>query len=169
MANRAQLTTLVKLFSLLGLIAITIPFIQSLMPTPKAVAELPHIHVGDMTACSYLLHDTRRKGPIGSAWLIIKDRNSAFHVFTLPTDEGKVLLPDLQWFRFAGSCAQFRPELEQGRLKPGGVIRCHDPQYTTDSAWRWTYQGKSLVEGTPDLPKQRFGVEGDYLIIGKRD
>lgn len=168
MLKREQLSSLVKLFALLALLALSIPFIQSLLPSRSAGADLPHLYIGDMTGCSYQIVSSGIKSWVGKSWLIIKRQQGQFHLYSLPTDEGKVLLPDHSWQRYAGRCTNFHPELEYEQMKRNGVITCHDENMDGPQRWRWDYNGKSLATGTPDLLKQQFKLEGDHLVVGRK-
>lgn len=168
MDKRQQLASMVKLFILFGLVAISIPFVQSLLPSRGAGSDLPHLYIGDMSQCSYRIEQSASKSAVGTSWLIFRNSQGEFRLFRLPTDEGRILLPDHAWHRYAGRCENFRPELEYERVKPNGVIACHDKGLEGAERWRWDYTGKSLVPDMPDLPKQRFVREGDHLVVGKK-
>lgn len=168
MDRRDKLVKLVRLFSLIAVVGISIPFISSLLPSRGAGSDLPHIYIGDMTKCSYLLEDAGIKGWVGKKWLVIKDYNDNIVLFTLPTDDEKVLLPDTSWYRYAGSCNKFHPEMLYDKMKRNGVITCHDERFRDDNKWRWNYKGKSLTAGVPDLQQQRFKMEGNHLVVGKK-
>ncbi len=168
MARRDQLVNLVRLFSLIAVVAISIPFILSLLPSRNAGSDLPHIYIGDMPAGSYRIEASGVKGWVGKKWLVIRDYDEKIYLYTLPADEGRILLPDTTWYRYAGSCEKFHPEMENKRIKPGGVVKCHDEPLRDQTEWRWTYQGKSLGNSTPDLPRQRYSLEGYHLVVGKK-
>lgn len=168
MEKRQQLAALVKLFILFGLVALSIPFVQSLLPSRDAGSDLPHLYIGDMSPCSYRIEQSDSKGVLGISWLIFRTSQGEFRLFQLPTDEGWILLPDHHWQRYAGRCENFRPELEYERVKPNGVITCHDQGLDGADRWRWDYTGKSLVPDMPDLPKSRFVRAGDHLVVGKK-
>ena len=93
----------------------------------------------------------------GNAWnivvLLIKDWDANVYVYLLPTEGGKVPLPDRWWGWGYYHCSEFRPEINvSGLLRKGGHIKCHDkdtPEWGA-SLWEWSYDGK---------PKDKWGIQ----------
>jgi len=169
MNKRMILVSMVALMSVTGIVAASIPFFGYMKPSVTAGLTLPHIKIDKLNIGEYRIIDSGQRGWLGESWLIIKDHQSRLSVYTIPTKEDKVFLPDIDWFRWGGLCKDFRPELENNLIKPNGTIRCHDKSDYEwgNHEWRWTYNGKNLGDHTSDMIQPRFKVEGSYLIIGK--
>ena len=76
-------------------------------------------------------------------------------------------MPDLAWFRVGGFCNTFEPEMDDGKLKPGGVFRCMDKNLNKwqEQEWLWSYEGKNLGKYTEDMYVPRHLVKNNQLIL----
>ena len=146
------------------------PFIESMNPTDRAVANLPHIDISNIEPGGYRYVSTGRDWGFESEWLIIRDTEGEIYVYTIPLQDGKYLMPDLSWFRPGGFCVEFGPEMISEVVTKDSVIKCHDIEMYDwgRKEWRWTLDGKNLGEHTNDMYSPKFSVNNDKLIIGKK-
>lgn len=170
MTKKKVLVRIVFFMSFISIVMVSIPIISSLQPPASAGSALPHINIDDLPAGSYRFEESGRKGWMGIRWLILKDHDGQLYVYSVPTNEGQVMMPDINWFKWGGSCKHFHPETVNSQIKPNGVIRCHDDDISEWSAaeWRWNYKGKNLGRNTADMKTQRFKIEAGYVVIGNK-
>lgn len=170
MSQRKRLTIVLSGLVVIGMVLAAIPFIRSMNPSARAEAALPYIDVSSLSPGSFSMEKMEGMHYFEDAYLLLRDYDQQLYVYLLSLHEGKVLLPDIHWFRFGGLCEKFSPEMENGKLKRGGTIKCHDKLDNNWWAqeWRWSYDGKNLGKSTDDLVKPKYSIKGDYLTIGRR-
>jgi hypothetical protein len=166
------LVALVVAMSACGAAVAAMPFAESLEPSGIAELKLPHLSVAGFAPGQFAFFPAVVK----NRWrnqeiLVLRDYDGTFNVFELPTDPqtGRVFMPDLTWWHSdAGTCQDFGPDVLQGKLKPSGVIRCHDDDKAAwGQEWRWTYKGKNLGSQQDDFPIPKFILKDDEIVIGK--
>jgi hypothetical protein len=162
MANERQaLTRTVAVVLLLGAVFAAIPFCSSLQPNANAGASIPRLSVASLEPGSFRLDRMSDQ----FAFLLLKDHDSSLHLFWLRVGfDGNIVMP--QYHVWDGpSCTDFGPDVNGGRIIPGGAIRCHDPgQDKWHSSLHWAYSGRRLGAGCCDLSAVRFRVEGGDIV-----
>lgn len=150
MNQRKHLSIVLSGLVVIGIIMAAIPFIRSMNPSARAEAALPYIDISALSGGSYVVEKIGGKHYFEDSYLLLRDYDHQLYVYLLPIHDGKVLLPDIHWFRFGGLCEKFSPEIENGKLKKGGIIKCHDKLDNNWWAheWRWSYDGKNLGKST---------------------
>jgi hypothetical protein len=154
----------------LGLCSVVVPFGASLAPAEGADLKLPHIDVSSLRPGQYGFYSTKR-----SLWFeaesifVLRDPDGALHVFTVPTKEGAVVLPDIHWWARGALCKSFGPTPSGGIVTSDTVLSCHDPNLPEwqKSEDRWALSGRNLGRYTDDLPTTKYAVQGPYLVIGR--
>ena len=150
--NRAALRTVVVSLTALGIIAFTAVLVSSWGPSRLAenigiVVDEPRPPQGTYVTRDF--DDVRL--------LIVAAPSGELSAFVLPLRDGKVMLPDLHWWRMGYICTDFRPESTDGTITNGSIFECHDAQRSEWSriSWRWTIDGKNL-RGAGDMTVDDF-------------
>ena len=111
----------------------------SMQPSAKAKAERSQHDISNLDVGQFRYDAFGRGSAWGEKVLLIKDWDQRLYVYLVPTEDGKVPLPENWWWWGWHKCADFRPETNNnGFLKKNGVIRCHDrdtPEWGKD-LWR---------------------------------
>jgi hypothetical protein len=78
--------------------------------------------------------------------LIVAAPSGKVSAFILPLRDGRVILPDLHWWRFGYLCADFRTETTDETITDSSIFECHDAELKgwPDNGWRWNIDGKTL-------------------------
>ena len=152
-----------------GLAVATLPLFWSLYPSTTAFNKLPHVNLNNIAAGTYKYVNAGIKSDYSLTWLVIKKHDNSVNVFTIPTYQQSIMLPDTAWYRFFGKCDDFRPVLENKLIKKDGFITCHDPfdKGWYKEEWKWTYDGNNLGSYTEDMMSTRHTIANNVLIIGK--
>ncbi len=135
-----------------GLIAVAFILAAALQPSAKSKAERSQHDITSVGPGQYVIAPFRRSDTRFDEVLIVRDWDNAVHVYLLPTEDGKVILPERWWGMGYHRCADFRPELnDEGRILKGGSITCHDAEFPAwgKSQWEWSLDGK---------PKSEYGI-----------
>ena len=138
------LTISVTVLSFVGMGFIAFVFGASMQPSARAKSERSQHDISTINPGQYRIEPFGRPDAWNDKVLLIRDWNEEYYVFLLPTENGKVALPDRWWGWGYYHCAEFRPELnESGSIVKGGAIKCHDkatPEWGA-SLWEWKYDG----------------------------
>ena len=91
------LISCVSIMVLFGVGLASIPFLKSMNPSEKAKAARSQHDISSLKPGDYIFENFGR----GSAWdekvLIVRDWDGSIYSFLLPTEEGKVTMPDTRW------------------------------------------------------------------------
>jgi hypothetical protein len=168
MSSRRLLSLLLGVLLVVGLGFVSVPFVESLRQPRAAGGDLPRVELSRLAPGTFVWVPPRVEAPYASHTLVIRSADGQVRAFEVPTREGKYALPDLKWEHIGLLCEDFRPDSVDGALVPGGVIRCHDPGLSEESAsrWRWSYEGKGLGQSLPDMQNVEYVREGAYLRFG---
>jgi len=141
----------------IGVLALSLVFIQSMAPSKKVLSERPFFDISKLEKGSYrfeyLGKEQKRK------LLIIHDWDGELYTYWFPVNSGKIPMPDNNYWPAYGfyQCEDFRPDLDENNLiEKNGVISCKD-ESTPDwgkSSWLWTYSGERYnaeASWTPNL------------------
>ena len=170
MTKRQTLAIVSSTLLVFGILLATVPFVESMQPTSRAEANLPHIDISNLKPGQFRFEKLYNLSGYGDELLIIKDEDSKVHLYQVPVYRGKYLMPDIAWRRFGGECEKFGPDTFNGRVSKSSVIKCHDE---IDSQWartelRWTLDGNNLGEYTQDMMRPKYHLSNQYLVIGKK-
>jgi len=107
------------------LAGLAVVFPSAPIPTERT---RPSLYVSNLEPGSFLVRPFA-EDPVTSS-LLQKKWRGEFRALTVPVEDGKVVMPDVHWWRSSGyTCTEFRPDIhENGRLLRDGAIRCHDPE-----------------------------------------
>lgn len=167
--RKKLLSTITALFGIMALVATCTPFIMSLKPAANSGENLPRIDIANMAANSIKHYDNSAQSPLGQRYIIYKNNENLITVFTVPIEQGKVLMPDLKWGRRGASCNNFNPTLKGVKVVENSHFRC---QSNEESEWwrkenRWDLTGKNLGQMTEDISTIQYSLEGKYLVPRK--
>jgi len=139
--TRLALTRVVILLGVLGLLGLTAILLQSWSPTTRVHDLAVALEVEPPSPGTYAQHDVGR-----ARILLIREPGGILSVFLVPLTDGKVMLPDVQWWRPAHRCSDFRPETTDGSINADSVFECHDPEVRSWSgiSWRWAIDGRHI-------------------------
>jgi hypothetical protein len=104
-------------------------------------------------------------------FFLLKDHDGSVRVHRVNfSQDGHIVMPDLHWWGSGYPCANFGPDMKDGKIVPGGVISCHDPGINewAASEWRWDYSGKNLGKSTDDMFTVPFTQEGSDIVLFKK-
>lgn len=152
--------------SLIGLVAITIPFFGSLGPNSQAVENARQLGITvDLDALSP--GTFIEKASEYNHYFVLRDFNGEIRLFAVPHRRERYWIAEFNWYRPVIPCEKFGPDAEGSNLLKGGVFRCHD---TDMSEWIskenvWDYSGKNMGERTEDMPEAQYEREGAILVI----
>ena len=172
--KKSILTKTTASIALLGLIVASIPFIESLRPNARAVANLPHIDLSEISPGHYSLkHPEQADLFRGYKWAVFVYRkyDGSVKLWNVPVRKGKVGMPDLHWWQPIYECENFGPTVVNGRVQEDQPITCHDPEIheSWKKVWKWDINGKNVKDSYYDLEPTKGSVEGNYFIVGKRE
>ena len=167
--NRGILKISVAIFLIMALVLAAIPFVSSLNPSARAGETLQHILISDLEVGDFLVEDDLAKGYFKGRYLVIKDYEAKVHVYLVPIRENRFMLPVVRWWNWGALCEDFRPDIQNSKIKPGGIIQCHDSDFVEaqNPEWHWEYSGKNLGNYTEDMMTVPHKIEGPYVIVGK--
>lgn len=167
--RRRVLKTIVVLTLLSGMVFACSPFISSWNPSAKAKSERASYNISDLGVGQYVMHDFTKESPWKRKVLLIKISESELKVYSLPTREGKFILPEY-WFWWGWLlCNNLGPESDDGlHVKKGGVIRCLDQDAPESyDQWQWTIDGGSSNGWVPDIIEFKYEIADDRLYINE--
>ncbi|WP_428604126.1 hypothetical protein [Sedimenticola sp.] len=150
---KRKLVITVVIFALVGLVFFLYMLGASLQPSAQAKSERSQHDISTLKPGQYRIEHFGRPDAWSDEVLLIRDWDKKYYAYLLPTENGKVILPDRWWGWGYYHCADFRPELDElGFIKKDGIIKCHDKE-TREwgiSLWEWTYDGS---------PKDKWGID----------
>ena len=154
--------------------AIAIVFILSgsMSPSASAKAARSSHDISQLEPGDYLFEDLGRKNAWNAKVLIIKDWDSSLYVYLVPTENGKVPLPERWWgwAAFGVYCKDFGPETDtNSKILKSGTIKCLDKPSENESfeTWLWTYDGKSRGSWITELYRPKFEVVEQNVYINQ--
>lgn len=165
--KRKVLRCALMAFICVGLLLAFFPFIFALNPNAKAEAARPRLDLDGIELGGFQFFERTSEQYRGERILILKEMSGNLLVFTVPTHEGKVLLPDVHWYRFGALCKNFGPENQRGKIIPDGKIRCLDHAAEEDTERQWSYDGKNLGGYTDDMLTTKYYVDDHFLVFGE--
>jgi hypothetical protein len=159
--------------AIIGITALSVPFILSLNPSERVDAQLPRIDLSSLELGGFKIvrNPSLSKFHDGIVWsiLLIRKRNGEVKAWTIPTRNNVVLMPDLHWWRPMTPCAKFGPSLISGLIDEEAPIQCHDksvPEWWADK-WLWSINGKNHSGQVSDMMQTKGVVENGYFVVGK--
>jgi hypothetical protein len=154
-----------------GLLAASVPFIQSLNPSARAVqihalardyakeavkpGELRFIPT--QTSSRTDLPGGGFRMNTGKSLLAVRTIEGDSYLYSLPTWGGNILMPRSFWGQFEGECKNFGSTDPSQPVTRASTLQCNDPG---SGGWpasgaKWTIAGHSLAPTIPDLPRAR--------------
>jgi len=165
---RKPLVLSVTSLAVVGAILAIIPFALSLTPSESAGESLPRIDVSKLLPGSFITQNHPTVGKAEHRYYVLKDFESKIYLFHVYLSDNQVQLPYFNWWSSGSTCSNFGPEHENGALKIGGVIKCHDEdEYTASSWWAWTFEGQNISGERPDMETLKYSVVGPHIVVGR--
>ncbi|MES2820890.1 MAG: hypothetical protein V4812_18100 [Pseudomonadota bacterium] len=163
----------------LALIAILIagtPFGLSLKPNARAESALPRIDISQIKFGELSLHKHPAWGDAGQGYswsvLIIKLSDNSIKAWLVPSQNGRIGMPDRHWWRPIYPCKDFGLSTNSGSIDEQSDLRCHDKDTPYDwllSRWQWDLNGKAIdSKAVEDMPIAVGAIKGKYFVLGKR-
>ena len=162
-----------SLLILIGLFGAASPFVSSLTPSAKALADLPRIDISNIEPGTMVLPSSY-KYEVGSRYkyriLIYRNLAGEFKFWNVITKNGHVMMPDLKWWRPFYECKSFGPTKVGGSVDESQPIKCHDAgiEKYWAAQWQWDTNGKNLGNEVADMQTQQGTIEGNYFVLGKK-
>ena len=172
MDKRQKLIFILGAMTLLGLATAVYPFIKSLSPSAKAVADWPRIDISVMKPGSFKIFPYPKiwkfTRDISYVILVVRKSDGEFKAWPLLAKNGEVLIPEYYYWWAYTECRDFGPVMHGDVMDESKPIQCHDdlgPKQSWFASRRWSIDGKALTNQVPDLQKVPFKLEGKYLVL----
>lgn len=161
--NRKLLVIAVWVFMAFGVAFASIPFIQSMSINEKAKNNLPRFYVKDLNPTEFKFAPSRNFDAENRTYLLYRNINSEVNVWMLPLYRGKVLMPDLKWWRYGSMCEDFGTEVDENKT----IFTCLDKDIGKweKREWRWDTNGTNLGELTEDMLRVPSVEKYDYVEL----
>ena len=167
--TRQALTKVVIALGAFALLATALVLVRSLLPNKRTqnLAVLLDTQLPAPGTFQQLDFDRTRI-------LLISAPTGEVAVFRLPLRNGKVVLPDIHWWRHPYDCADFRPETHDGTLNASSTFECHDPNMPDWSgiSWRWSIDGRNIRSPrdvpVDDLVVADFEQRGNHVRLYRK-
>ncbi len=171
MNTRQRLSLAISCLAVGGLLAVSVPFIQSLNPSARAIHNhalardyaTESVQPGELRFISTQT-SSRTDLPgggfrinLGKSLLAVRTIEGDSYLYSLPTWSGNILMPRTWWGQFEGECKNFGPAHPSQSVTRSTTLQCNDPEFGgwPASGAKWTIAGKSLAPTIPDLPSAR--------------
>ncbi|WNZ56553.1 hypothetical protein QT397_04085 [Microbulbifer sp. MKSA007] len=153
--------------SLIGVGFILGMFGSALKPPANAGELSPSIDIADLEPGEILTRDVHYERARDIRYIIYKNYESEFIVFSVPLRDGMVDMPDLKWWRWGPECRNFGPTMKNGKVVPQSQFKCHDHELNTWFAKEnvWDLDGNNLGKYTEDMERVKFSIKGFDLIL----
>ena len=170
--RRKQLVVIVTCLAIIGAIFTAIPFISSMNPTSEISDYARELDISKIRPNSSRLFQIRKskkvEEPTSTSWysglalFVVRDNSGKFYLYSLPTWEGKVIMPYKQWGQHDGYCPDLEVRISN---KKEAIIQCGSPDYAEflTKQWYWSINGENLGEDLPDLVKVQFRVSSGVM------
>ena len=171
MNTRQRLLLAISCLAVGGLLAASVPFIQSLNASARAIQikALVRDYATESVAPGQLRFiptqtSSRTDLPggglrmnLGKSLLAVRTIEGDSYLYSLPTWSGNILMPGRWWGQFEGECKNFGPADPSQPVTRATTMQCNDPAFGgwPASGAKWTIAGKSLAPAIPDLPSAR--------------
>lgn len=165
MKKKLWLLTLVLLIIAAG----NIIFVSTsaLQPSERAKAQRSFYFIGDLETGDYRFEAFDRKTKWNDIVLVLRDWDGVIYAYLVPTNNGRIPMPDRFWGWGWYDCEDFRPELDlNGKIKKDGVVKCHDNNPNINS-WEWSYNGSPRYKWLPVMYAPPVEIVGDKLFINR--
>ncbi|NRA84629.1 MAG: hypothetical protein HRU22_12925 [Gammaproteobacteria bacterium] len=154
----------VLLMLCVGIVLISLAFIQSLTPSEKARSVRSEHDISTLNNGEYRFDVFGRENLWAQKVLLLKTNAGELFVYVLPSNEEGIPLPE-HWWGFGNNmhlCKDFRPT-----ITIDGNIKCHDidmPDWGKD-AWIWDLNGKSRTFWVADLMSPSIEIRNQTVYI----
>jgi hypothetical protein len=170
--HKKVLTRAALVLAALALAFVTVPLLGSLAPGVRADAALPRIDISQLQSGRPELRDHPIYGSLYAdfRWsvLLLRHADGKLSAWDVPTRNGKVVMPDIHWWRPFYTCQAF--ELTVASADGSAFFACSDAQLPSDywrEEWRWSESGKALGRSVDDMQATVGDVEGNYFVVGR--
>jgi hypothetical protein len=173
MSKRKLLVSAIVLMVIVGFSFAAFPFVAALSPSMRANAEITSININDMKPGSYKI--ATHSGSVEyfrgykSSVMLVKRLDGHIDAWRLSTRNSEVGLPDYHWWQVYFDCKDFGPTLVNGVIDETKPICCRDDlerRYgITNNRWKWSIDGKALVNYLDDLDRIEGTVKGGYYVL----
>jgi hypothetical protein len=159
--------TLIFTTGVLGVIAasaIAATLFSTLRMSAKTDAELPRISLDKLGPGTWKFASYWPENQ-GTGWdvMLVRSREGQLFAWFVPVKEGKRRLPDGPWWKPGRAC-ELKPDFD------AGIIACSDadaPEWLRTRS-RWTLDGRSLSNQTPDMDPAIGVEESGFFVVNKR-
>ncbi len=104
-----------------------------------------------------------------SAVILVKRLDGHIDAWGISTRNGEVGLPDNHWWQTYLVCKNFGPTVINGVIDETKPISCHDDLESrygiTNNKWKWSIDGKALVNYLDDMERIEGTVKGGYYVL----
>jgi len=158
---------------IIGAIISSIPFLQSLAPADHLPEHTTELDISDLPPASSKLFQMKSNKKIqnadgsvtwqsGNALLVVKDASSTIYLYSVPTWEGKVMMPYRYWGQHEGYCPDLKAVFESEK-EP--IIKCTSSEWAEflTKQWKWSLEGKNLGTDLPNMIKVGYRFNGKKL------
>lgn len=177
---RKALLITVAVLCLLGLSVFMIALFSTLSPSGngKVEGQLPRIDVSNLLPGHYSIYRVPELAyttmNFENQFMVYRKLNGELRVWQVPTDNGKVGMPDLYWWRPFYRCENFGPTMINGLVDESQPMRCHDQKLPSEAwgeRWQWDLNGNALKVAdqgklrVDDMLTMGGSVEGKYFVF----
>jgi hypothetical protein len=159
----------------IGMTLLSVPFTSSLGLSEKSDAlleriDLTEIQRGTYTFAKHPGYEAKLHNGYFLSVLIYKKHNGDVKVWSIPTKNGNVGMPDVHWWKPVYECRNFGPTMIDGLADESNEIKCHDNSSEVGNwpdIWHWDINGKNKINKYSDLQETVGTVEGNYFVFRK--
>jgi hypothetical protein len=161
--SRKLITLLTAVMSVVMLAAVAYAFKSSMNPSERSLNALPRVPIPKLEPSQFrFVHNPLAYENWSFDILFVRKGNGVIDAWEIPTMDGKVILPDLQWGRQGPLCNRLVPDFN------AGTIYCEDARLShwAKQNYRWNMDGKNMShQGVADM-MHVHGVEenGEYVL-----
>jgi len=161
--NRVALIRLLAVLLIAGILLSAVPFLSSFSPSERSVSELPSVKLPDLLPGQFtFIEDPLATNQWPSKLMLLRQMNGELFVWSIPTRNGVIAMPDIHWWRPGKLCPSFAPDFSTG------AIACADPTF---SAWerehlRWRLDGKSISGVIEEMPRIQGQERSGEFVYG---
>jgi|GEM_PF-2812367 len=164
--NRKILVYGIWILGVVIVISIAVIFLSSLRPNERALSELPHISLADLSTESYMYVPHPVSNTVksyGMNILFIRAHDEKLFAYYVPTLDGVTTLPiNMAWWSDV-KCTNFRPNFDSYE------ITCMDDPQINDYVTKhsWSIEGTNLSHSARDLQPVKGVDEHGYFVLYK--
>jgi hypothetical protein len=161
--NSRRLKLLIGCLALAGTALSMVVLNKSLQPHKKP-PKLPFVNIATLAAGQRITVDTE-----ALRYFVVYPLNGELQVLAAPVQEGKVLMPEIHWWKPLLYCQDFDIDVVSGAITKESRFRCRDDQQPVAwmKQWQWDIEGKHIAitggDKIDNLYRVRFERDDDEL------